>query len=116
NWAGDLQPMQNYVLAANIYDEPHVGAGVTSPNVGPILVDDELSFNYRIVTSSLGEAVDPSAGSVDVFISTDFGQNYTLLTNFAYGESPDWQTFSMPLDSYLGELVKLKLAVNYNFQ
>lgn len=112
-----LMPYSDNVLYNSLYSAAGNGSGVTTLNVGPILVDDRLTFDYRMALffSPYGP-VDSSAGSIDVFISTDFGINYTLLANLPYNEVDGWQNFEMPLNSYVGQLVKIKIVMNYNYE
>ncbi len=111
-----LMPMMDYVIYKNLYTAAGNGSGFTSLNVGPILTGDKLTFNYKMANySSPYGPVDASAGSIDVFISTDFGHNYTLLANLPYNEVDGWQEYETPLNSYVGQLVKLKFVANYNY-
>lgn len=111
-----LMPMTDYVIYKNLFNAAGNGSGITSLNVGPILTGDKLAFDYRMAMySNPYGPVDASAGSIDVFISTDFGVNYTLLANLPYNEVEGWQNFEIPLNSYVGELVKIKIVANYNY-
>ncbi|RRJ92444.1 fibronectin type III domain-containing protein, partial [Paenimyroides tangerinum] len=111
-----LMPMTDYVIYKNLYTADGNGSGITSLNVGPILTGDKLAFNYKMAMfSNPYGPVDASTGSVDVFISTDYGLNYTLLTNLPYNEVDGWQDFETPLNSYIGQIVKIKIVANYNY-
>lgn len=116
NSISPLLPYSDYVFYKNLYSANGNGSGFTTLNVGPILTGDKLAFNYKMALyySPYGP-VNASAGNIDVFISTDFGINYTLLANIPYNEIEGWQDFEMPLNSYVGQLVKIKIVMNYNF-
>lgn len=80
-------------------------------NVGPIESGNKLSFDYKAAKSSspYGPAGNNS-GYFILYISTDQGLNYTILDSITNGNQSGWITKIYPLDSYSGQLVKLKIT------
>lgn len=73
-------------------------------NVGPIAANDVFEFYYGARNVSEGNVL------LEVFVSTDFGNTYNLLTDFTYDGINGWKKFSHPLAAYVGQNVKMKLV------
>lgn len=87
---------------------------LTTVNVGPILHNDKLSFNYYFEDFGDDFGVLPEMGNFEVHVSTDFGSNYTLLTTINSQNILGWQDFETSLASYVGQIIKVKIVMNRN--
>ncbi|WP_177761244.1 fibronectin type III domain-containing protein [Flavobacterium sp. I3-2] len=87
-----------------------VGEGATSTtttmNIGAIVAGDILSFNYGFRNYYVDV---PSAGEMEVLISTDYGNTFTNISTIPVQNDLGWQTFEYPLNSYIGQNVKVRI-------
>jgi len=104
----------SFVLYDNLYSADQT-MNFASPAFGPVQAGDVLYFEYRYSLWSAGTAPHTLSGNdkLVVSISTDCGQNYTdLYTIDANNHTPtvDMTSVSIPLDSYLGQAVKVRFV------
>lgn len=87
---------------------------LTTVNVGPILPNDKLSFNYYFEDFNDDFGLLPEMGNFEVHVSTDYGSNYTLLTTINSQNILGWQDFETSLAPYVGQIIKVKIVMNRN--
>ena len=89
-------------------------ATFTSTNIGPIVSGNVLSFDYITANYSSPYNV-PDAGSGDfvVSISTDFGNNYSVLETVSNSGQAGWHSKQYDLTSYIGEYIKFRIVGNW---
>lgn len=105
-------PMSANYIGYNIYgNTTNVLKTLTTLNVGPILPNDKLSFNYNFSYWSSGAVVAPELGDIEVHISSDYGVTYTLLATLNSQNILGWQDFETSLAPYVGQNVKIKLVM-----
>ena len=103
------------MLFVNQYSSGTADASISSHNVGPVLATDIFSFDYKLAQyASPYNPVLAGAGYMKVYISTDFGQNYTQLDSLPHPSTAAWTTKSYPLTSYAGQKVKIKVTSYWN--
>lgn len=100
------------VIAKNL-SAPATNGTFTTINVGQVAADDVLAFVYRL--ANFNSPYDPPAagsGNFVVSISTDFGINYTDVQTVTNDGTAGWQEYSLDLNPYINQFVKVKITVN----
>lgn len=102
-----------FVAGDNIYSgDPNFE--ITSSVYGPVEAGDSLLFDYRLTIWSAGTApfLPGANDKIEVFISTDCGDNYTLIYTINsenHIPSAFFQTVRLGLDDYEGEAIRVRL-------
>ena len=102
-------------LAVYLYDTWWGGqytGSISTINVGPILHEDTFSFKYAFMDTDTEDTLDAGVANIKIFISTDFGQTYQLLTTITNNDQSNWQTYTKDMTSYAGQYVKIKVETN----
>lgn len=112
---GTLQNAEitGYYLYRNLYSWTP-SAELTTINVGPILANDELTFDYRLKNYSGTNAPGAGSGNFVVSISTDFGETYTDVETVDNNSLTTTQTFTYDLSDYEDEYVKIKIVATWS--
>lgn len=101
------------VLYKNVYSNTTNGT-FTSVNYGPINANEFLSFDYKNPDYYNPYApVGDSSGYFKVFVSTDWGTNWTLLDSVANSNDTAWTTKSYNLNSYTGQIISFKVETTW---
>ncbi len=95
----------------NLYSSTPSG-NFSTVNVGPILANQLLTFDYRNVDFS-NSAVSTGVGSYVVQVSTDFGATYTTLETVSIDSNVAWRTKSYSLASYVGQNIKVRVNATW---
>ncbi len=98
----------SYYYYKNIWLTTSPTATLSTVNVGPISSGDVFEFYYGARNTAPGNV------TLEVFVSTDFGNTYTTLTTFDYDGTNAWKVFSHSLSAYAGQNVKMKLVATRN--
>ncbi|MEL6719226.1 MAG: T9SS type A sorting domain-containing protein, partial [Bacteroidota bacterium] len=98
------------VLTDNLWNvDPFFEA--SSPVIGIVELGDSLTFDYRYVTFSGSEVSLGRGDSLEVFISSDCGENYDRVLKIDstnHVPSVEMATRTIYLDDYAGESIKLR--------
>ena len=89
--------------------KPNDDAVFYSPKIGPLATDNELQYDYQIISGSFG-----IGDAVDVYISNDCGSTWTLLNslqNSANTTPFNEGTVNASLEDYNGDEVIFKFVV-----
>lgn len=91
----------------------------TLPALGPVVADDSLTFDYRLVNRP-GNGSTPKilvpGEKLEVQISTDCGENYvTVLTRDETNHTPSAElaTLIVPLEAFAGQHIKIRYVVTW---
>jgi hypothetical protein len=98
----------NYI---NLYSSIPSG-NFSTVNVGPVLANQLLTFDYRHVDYS-DSSVSTGAGSYVVQVSTDFGATYTTLETVSVDSNVAWRAKSYSLASYVGQNIKVRVNATW---
>jgi|APTNR8051073442_1049403.scaffolds.fasta_scaffold00288_30 hypothetical protein len=102
-----------FVAGDNIYSGDQ-NFEITSPVYGFVEAGDSLLFDYRLTLWSAGTApfLPGANDKIEVFISTDCGDNYTLIHTINsenHTPSASFQTVRLSLADYEGETIRVRL-------
>jgi hypothetical protein len=109
----------NYVPgnpASNIYYnvDSYPGSGNFSTiNIGPLLPNYALAFEYKLALYSDGGVVPTGTGNFVVAISTDWGDTYTNIDTVDNNGLAGYQPYSLDLSAYDTEIIKIKITANW---
>jgi hypothetical protein len=109
-----IPPIDGNYLRRNLYGTGTNATGTFSTvNIGPIETGMVLSFDYNLANWSSPHA-SPAEGSGDfvVYVSTDYGVNYTEVETFMNNAIAGWQAVQIDLDAFAGEIIKIKITGN----
>lgn len=107
-----IPPIDGNYIRRNLWGSVPT-AMFTTLNIGPVAADMELSFDY--VLANFNTPFDPpeeGSGDFIVAVSTDFGETYEEVETIVNNGVAGWQNYSVPLDEYVGEFVKVKITGN----
>ena len=82
----------------------------TTVNIGPVLNDMLLTFDYAHVYKS--GAWEQDYGNFVVYVSTDYGKSYNVKETIDNTNITAWQFKSIDLSGYAGHNVKIKITAN----
>lgn len=85
---------------------------LTTPNVGPLPSGYQFSLGYKMKELGLESAPDADTGNFKVYVSTDYGANYTLLETIVNDGVAGWREKVYNLSTYAGQIVKFKIEAN----
>ncbi|MFN7676282.1 GEVED domain-containing protein, partial [Flavobacterium sp.] len=109
----NLAPSTNAV-SINLWSSTPSGS-ISTVNIGPVLADQFLSFDYRLIDFAAGTTTVPGAGTGDyvVQISTDFGATYTNLETVANDGIGGWRNKLYNLSTYVGQYIKIRINATW---
>ena len=108
----------NYVPgnpASNIYVNLYSGiptANFRTINIGPLLPNYQLAFEYKLAQYTGGGVVPAGSGNFIVAISTDWGDTYTNVDTVDNNGIAGYQTYSFDLSAYDTQIIKIKITGN----
>ena len=108
-----IAPIDGNYIRRNMYSFVST-ATLETINIGPVEEDMVLTFDYALANfSSPNNPPAPESGDFVVSVSIDFGSTYVERETVVNDGAEGWQTFSLDLDEFVGENIKIRIVANW---
>ena len=99
-------------IMVNLYSYTNT-ASFRTINIGPLLPNYDLAFEYKLAQYSGGGVVPAGSGNFIVAISTDWGTTYTNVDTVVNNGVAGYQPYTFNLSAYDTQIIKIKITGNW---